>query len=260
MPGRRRVVSESRRFALISDVHGNLVALDRVLDDIKRHEIDCIYCLGDLVGYGPDPSGVIARIRERRVPTVRGNYDDGVGARSGSCGCFYPTEQAQRDGVASYQFTDSALDSEEHEWLSHLPKEIRFQHEDLRVLLVHGSPRKINEYLFEDRDDSLLLRLAEHAQADVVCVGHTHVPYHRSISHHGVDVDYVNAGSVGKPKDGDARSCWVEVTLRQPTGGEATTARVTTLVHRVSYDVEAVREQMLRLGLPESLARSLTLA
>ncbi|MDP2232563.1 MAG: metallophosphoesterase family protein [Actinomycetota bacterium] len=240
-----------RRIALFSDVHGNLPALDAVLGDIDARGVSEIYCLGDLVGYGPDPAGVIARIRERGVPTVRGNYDDGVGSRRGSCGCYYATEQAKADGAVSYAFTDAALSDDDHDWLAALPDELRFEHEGMRVLLAHGSPRKINEYLLPDRTDEQLVRLAHAAGADVVCVGHVHVAYHRAIlDADGRAVHYVSSGSVGKPKDGDPRACWVELVL-----GEGTD--VAAGVHRVAYDVEAVARAMVDAGLPAAFAEAL---
>ena len=111
-----------RRFALISDIHGNLPALDAALADIGSRSLTTVaYCLGDLVGYGPDPAGVIERIRSLGIPTIRGNYDDGIGNRRGGCGCYYVTDQAKQDGAASYTFTDAALSAEDHGWLAALP-------------------------------------------------------------------------------------------------------------------------------------------
>jgi predicted phosphodiesterase len=260
-----------QRLALFSDVHGNLPALDAVLSDIAHEEVGPTYCLGDLVGYGPDPAGVIERIRSLGIPTVRGNYDDGVGSRRGECGCYYATEQAKVDGAASYAFTDVALDAADHDWLAGLPDDIRLEFDGLRGLLAHGSPRKINEYLLPDRSDEQLARLATQADADVVCVGHVHVPYHRAMS--GVDgrrLHYVSSGSVGKPKDGDPRAAWVEVVLgakgevsaaasadpAQGPGGEGA-AWVGAIVHRVPYDIESVASAMIAAGLPASLAQAL---
>lgn len=241
--------------ALISDIHGNLTALDAVLADIAATGAEATYCFGDLVGYGPDPAGVIDRVRELGIPTVRGNYDDGVGNRRGECGCYYATEQARADGAASYAFTDAALDDARAAWLAALPGEIRIELDDLRVLLVHGSPRKINEYLGTDRDDAFLARLAVGADADVICVGHTHVPYDRTVAvPGGAPVRFVNAGSVGKPKDGDPRACWTELAFG-PAPGELAVA-----VHRVAYDVATVQAAMLDAGLPETLAAALASA
>ena len=157
-----------RRIALFSDVHGNLPALDAVLGDIAATGIAERYCLGDLVGYGPDPGGVVERVRTAGIPTVRGNYDDGVGNRRGSCGCYYATAEARANGDISYAFTDSALDDADHAWLAALPDELRLEHEGARILLAHGSPRMINEYLLPDRTDDFLARLAGCAGQDLL--------------------------------------------------------------------------------------------
>ena len=259
-----------RRIGLFSDVHGNLPALDAALEDMSVAGIRERYCLGDLVGYGPDPEGVIDRIRALGIPTVQGNYDDGVGSRRGECGCYYATEQARRDGAVSYVFTSDALDDEHAAWLAGLPQAIRFQDRGVRVLLAHGSPRKVNEYLLPDRTDEQLARLAVAASADVVCVGHVHVPYHRTMAGPAGTIHYVSSGSVGKPKDGDARACWVElfigpaddVLASTPAHAAATSAGDTETwvaleIHRTAYDVDAVERAMLRAGLPATLAAAL---
>ena len=201
-----------RRIALYSDIHANLPALDAVLAGIEASGIEERYCLGDLVGYGPDPSGVIARVRATGDAVIRGNYDDGVGKRAGSCGCYYPTEEDKRVGAESYERTDAALDGAEHEYLAGLRDDIRLGADEARVLLCHGSPRRINEYLMPDRPDDNLAKLADIGGADVVCVGHVHLPYHRVLTaDDGRAVHYVSDGSVGKPKDGDLRACWAEL-------------------------------------------------
>lgn len=263
-----------RRIGLFSDVHANLIALDAVLDDVAASSIQEVYCLGDLVGYGPDPSGVVERIRTLGIPTIRGNYDEGIGTRRGECGCYYATEQAKADGAASYAFTDKALDDADHEWLATLPTEIRLEHESARILLAHGSPRKINEYLLLDRADAQLARLADQASVDVVCIGHIHIPYHRMLTaNDGRAVHYVSSGSAGKPKDGDPRAGWVELVLGTKAevnaacpddhaagpvgvpGGERVWLGAN--VHRVPYDVERVAQAVVAAGLPPTLAGAL---
>ncbi|MGB4581999.1 MAG: metallophosphoesterase family protein [Coriobacteriia bacterium] len=201
-----------RRIALYSDIHANLPALEAVLAEIGASGIEERYCLGDLVGYGPDPSGVIARVRGTGDPVIRGNYDDGVGKRAGSCGCYYPTPADKAAGAESYTRTDAALDGAEHEYLAALRDDIRLGADGARVLLCHGSPRRINEYLMPDRPDDNLAKLADIGEADVVCFGHIHIPYHRVVTAvDGRAVHYVSDGSVGKPKDGDSRACWAEL-------------------------------------------------
>jgi predicted phosphodiesterase len=201
-----------RRIALYSDIHGNAPALEAVLGDIAASGIGERYCLGDLVGYGPDPSAVIATVRGTGDPVVKGNYDDGIGRRAGSCGCYYPTPEDKLIGAESYARTDAALDEAEHEYLTTLLPEVRLEEAGARVLLCHGSPRRINEYLMPDRPDDNLAKLADLGRADVVCAGHIHIPYHRVLTApDGRAVHYVSDGSVGKPKDGDPRACWAEL-------------------------------------------------
>ncbi len=264
-----------RTVALFSDIHSNSVALEAVLRDIDAAGVEERYCLGDLVGYGPDPAGVIERIRSSEIPTIRGNYDQGVGDRSGSCGCYYPTVQAKSDGAASYEFTERSVSDADAAWLTQLPERIRFDEAGVRVLLTHGSPRRINEYLMPDRGEEQLARLASQAETDVVCCGHVHIPYHRSFfadadGSAGSVVHYVNSGSVGKPKDGDPRACWGELVIGSaeevraaaPADEQAAPAGITNSwvglrVHRVPYDVEAVAEAIIAAGLPATLAEAL---
>ena len=264
-----------RRIALYSDIHGNRVALDTVLKHMDEVAAGERYCLGDLVGYGPDPAGVIERVRSAGHGVIRGNYDQGVGDRSGACGCYYATEQAESDGAASYAFTEQAVEEADARWLSSLPTEIRLDVAGVRVLLTHGSPRRINESLMPDRGEVQLARLAAEAGADVVCCGHVHIPYHRSFRARADDpespiVHYVNSGSVGKPKDGDSRACWVELLIgteeevRRAAPEDAHAAPAGTghtwvgvIVRRVPYDVESVAEAVVAAGLPPTLAEAL---
>ena len=229
--------------AFFSDVHGNASALAAVLADFRARRIERIYCLGDLVGYGPSPNEVIALIRAARIPTVAGNYDDGVGFERGGCGCYYADDEARRIGDASYAFTVAGVSAANQAWLRALPRELRFEAGRRRFHLVHGSPRRINEYLAEERDPRTYERLASFEDADVLVFGHTHVPWHRR---HG-NVLFVNAGSAGRPKDGDPRAGYT--LLHLPTDGDP---EVTVV--RVPYDVETTVAGVLAAGLPPALA------
>ena len=190
--------------------------------------------------------------------------------------------QARSDGARSYDFTDSMLDEDSAAWLRSRELQIPLAEGGARILLVHGSPRKINEYLLLDRGEKQLTRLAEEAHADAVCHGHIHIPYHRSFpavadESRGVEgaddagtIHYVSCGSVGKPKDGDPRACWVELVLggedevRSAALGDAATAALGTtdvwlgvIQHRVEYDIDAVVAAMSERGLPSTLAEAL---
>ncbi|MEO1166257.1 MAG: metallophosphoesterase family protein, partial [Chloroflexota bacterium] len=216
------------RITIFSDIHGNLPALTAVFADMKERGLDNNwYCLGDLVGYGTSPNEIIDKVRERDIPTIMGNYDDGVGRSSDDCGCAYSTDTARRNGELSIAWTNKVVNDERKAYLRGLHKEIPVQLGDLKILLVHGSPRKINEYLYEDRGDKSLERVLDGTDADVLVCGHTHLPYHKVLPS-GRQI--VNAGSVGKPKDNNPDACYITLTAE---GDQLSVDFI-----RVPYDVE----------------------
>lgn len=252
------------KIALFSDIHANLPALEACLADMERHRPDAVYCLGDLVGYNIWPNEVIREIRRRRIPTIAGNYDYGIGRAIDDCGCAYKTEDERANGAVSISFTNQIIQPEERRYLRALPAHIRleFQLNDdkLNLLLVHGSPRKINEYLFEDREEKSLLRILESADADILCFGHTHKPYHR-ILNSGTDAaphfrHAVNIGSVGKPKDGDPRGAYVLLTLDEHSAVLEKNS-ITVEFVRFEYDVEKAAKAVEESPLPDAYARAL---
>ena len=230
--------------AILSDIHGNLPALEAVLDDVKRRRPDRVYCLGDLVGYGAFPNEVVARILGEAIPTIMGNYDDGVGFDRDDCGCAYRDPGEQERGQRSLMWTRARTTPEHKQFLQALHPNLRFTVDGQRVLLVHGSPRKMNEYLFEDRPLSSFERLAASSGADVIVFGHTHKPYVKRVN----DVWFVNAGSVGKPKDGDWRACYALLTLDRQDPVEFV---------RVEYDVHRITQAIRATDLPEEFAADL---
>jgi predicted phosphodiesterase len=143
-----------KKLTLIADIHGNHLALQAVLDDTKRRGVDAVYCLGDLVGYTPFPNEVIAIIRREGIPTVQGNYDDGIGFDRLVCGCDFPNEEARLAGKQSLGWTKKHTTEDNKAFLRGLPKEIRVEMEGQRMLLVHGSPRALNEDIQEDTKGS----------------------------------------------------------------------------------------------------------
>lgn len=235
------------RIAVFGDVHGNRAGTAATLAAIDAVAPDAVYCLGDLVGYGAFPNETIALIRERGIPTIMGNYDDGVGFDRDDCGCAYRDRDEEARGQQSLSWSRAATSPENKSFLQTLAPEIRFEAVGVRVRLVHGSPRRMNEYLFEDRDPGSLARIARGADCDVLVFGHTHKPWVREIE----GVLFVNAGSAGKPKDGDPRAAWalIEVTADRPP---------TVEIRRVPYDVTAMAAAIRAADrLPDHFARDL---
>lgn len=249
------------KIALFSDIHANLPALEACLADIDAQQPDAIYCLGDMVGYNIWPNEVINIIRKRGIPTIAGNYDFGIGRSSDECGCAYKTDEDKEMGKVSISFTNSIVNDTERQYLRTLPAHIRVEfqlNEDkVNLLLVHGSPRKINEYLFEDRDEKSMLRIMQQADADIMCFGHTHKPYHRVIEdsngEHTVYRHAINIGSVGKPKDGDPRGCYALLTVNEDSC-VLTKESISVDFMRFLYDVELAAEAVENSPLPDKYA------
>lgn len=175
-----------------------------------------------------------------------GNYDQGVGNSSDDCGCAYRDPVAKALGERSIAWSNAHTTDENKAFLRSLPREILVQLDDDGVMLVHGSPRRINEYLFEDRPDSSLERLLDMVDRDVMVYGHTHIPYHRVLPS-GRHV--VNAGSVGKPKDGDPRACYA---ILEADGDDFAVEFV-----RVAYDVERAAQAIEATDMPDEYATML---
>src|SRR5690554_5711614 len=252
------------RIALFSDIHANLPALEAFFKDVETRNTDAVYCLGDLVGYNIWPNEVIDEIRRRGIPTIAGNYDWGIGRSSDDCGYAYKTDDEKAMGKVSISYTNEVIKDEQRAYLRTLPAHIRLEYqlnEDKRnILLVHGSPRKVNEYLFEDREEKSMLRIMEQADADIMCFGHTHKPYHR-ILNSGVDGQNhfrhaINIGSVGKPKDSDVRGGYVMLSINENSSVlDKDSIKVEFI--RFEYDIEKAAKAVEDSPLPNEYAENL---
>lgn len=242
------------RYALLSDVHANLPALEAVLADVaSRPGVDAVYHLGDLVGYAPWPNETVALLRERGISGIAGNYDSTVGTDYRHCGCKYEDPRQEELSHLSYDWTRRHATPEVKAYLAGLPFRIDLRPAGghapgPRVVLVHGTPTLNTLYWTEDRDDAFCLKMAEHAglrAGDVICFGHTHKPWHREVE----GIHFVNTGSVGRPKDGDPRGGYV--LLEVDDAG----ARVKFV--RVAYDLDRAARAILESNLPDDFAEYL---
>lgn len=250
------------KIALFSDIHANLPALEAVLQDIDQKNPDSIYCLGDLVGYNVWPNEVVREIRKRKIPTIAGNYDFGIGRNINECGCAYKTEEDKAMGTISISFTNQIMEEGERQYLRTLPAHIRVEFqlndEKITLLLVHGSPRKINEYLFEDREEKSLLRIMKDAGADIMAFGHTHKPYHRVLVSENDEKLFhaINIGSVGKPKDGNVDACYVMLEIKEGQS-DSKVDDISVDFIRVKYDVDRAAKAVEESPLPNQYAAML---
>jgi putative phosphoesterase len=239
------------RYALLSDIHANLPALDAVLADIdRRANVDSIYHLGDLTGYAPWPNEVVALLRERAIPGIAGNYDSTVATDYKHCGCRADTPHEEELSHLSFEWTRSHVTPETKRYLASLPFRV-----DIRpfgghvsgptITLVHGNQTLNTVYVTEDRPDTFLEKMARDLGAraeDVICFGHTHKPWQRVVG----EIQFVNTGSVGRPKDGDWRACYALLSM------EASGTRVEFV--RVAYDVDEATRAIRESELPDEFA------
>jgi predicted phosphodiesterase len=242
------------RYALISDIHANLPALDAVLADIDtRGDTDAIYHLGDLVGYAPWPNEVVTRLHERTIPGVAGNYDSTVATDYKHCGCRYEDPRQEELSHVSYAWTREHVSPETKHFLDALPFRI-----DIRPLgghltgptihLLHGNQVLNTVYVTDDRSDEFLAKMGRGVGAtknDIVAFGHTHKPWRREVD----GVSYVNTGSVGRPKDGDPRAGYVLI--------DVTATGTNIEFRRVEYDVERAAAAIVESTLPNEFAEYL---
>ena len=242
------------RYALISDIHANLPALEAVLADVAtRGDVDVTYHLGDLVGYAPWPNETVALLRERGIAGVAGNYDSTTATDYRHCGCRYEDPRQEELSHISYDWTRRHCSAETKRLLGALPFRI-----DVRprgghlagptLILVHGTPTLNTLYWTEDRPDSFCLKMAQAAGAragDVIAFGHTHRPWHREVE----GIHFVNTGSVGRPKDGDWRAGYVLLDI----GDRDTRVEFA----RVEYDVERAARAIIASELPNEFANYL---
>ncbi len=240
--------ADPKAVAVITDIHGNLPALQAALARIEELGIEQVYCGGDLVGYGPHPNDVCGLIAERRIPTIYGNYDYAIARDEEDCGCAYVTPHDRELGQLSVDWTLAHTSQDSKAFMRGLPFDLRFAVADVDVHLVHGSPRKVNEYLFEDKPARLYERLAAAERDPVLVFGHTHKPW----VHEYGGVLFVNCGSVGKPKDGDPRGAFAVL--------RAAADSVDVSIERVDYDAEAVAAEVREAGLPGEFADKLMVA
>lgn len=239
--------------ALIADVHGNLPALEAVLEDIQRRGVDAAYHLGDLVGYAPWPDEVVARLAEAGIAGVAGNYDSTVATGADHCGCRAESPEQEALAHQSYAWTLARVTLETKARLRALPFRIDLRpggghHSGPTLHLFHGAPTLNTLYWDESRPDDFARKMAAKLGAiegDAMVFGHTHVPWQREVD----GMLFANAGSVGRPKDGDPRASWAIASW------DGSAIQIEPV--RTDYDVERAARAILVSELPDTFADDL---
>ncbi|MGF7079107.1 metallophosphoesterase family protein [Mucilaginibacter sp. UYCu711] len=216
------------KIALFSDVHANLPAFEAFLADVDKNKPDAIYCPGDLIGYNIWPNEVIAKVRKRGIAMLAGNHD------------------LKTKGYAYELVTD-----DNRVYLNTLPAHIRLEfqlnNDHLNLVLADGITRSINEYVLEELDGNYVLEMMHEAKADILCIGNSHKLYHRII---GDNKHVINAGSVGKPKDGNLQGSYALLTINECGSPNVE-------FKRFDYDLDKAIQAIINSPLPDDLADKL---
>ena len=248
---RPQTTNKTLKLALISDIHANLAALEAVLHHLDQQAPDAIYCLGDLVGYGPQPNEVIDIIRARNIPCVEGNHDAGVSGRM-------PLDHFREPNRSVIDWTRKNLTPENLAFLKSLPLTLSpelhssgIPHLASRILLVHASPIEPQKWHY--LNSAVKCRqVLEAVSADIVCVGHTHIPgiVANELGVFGMEKGYryvVNPGAVGQSRDEDPRAAYAILDLDA----------FTCTFHRLSYPVSETLDAYRALGMDTATGKRL---
>lgn len=230
------------KIAVLGDIHGNIEAIKAVYQATLSAKAEKIYHLGDLGGYSPFVNEVVEFIAGHGIEGVQGNYDETVANDREHCGCKYEDPVQEEMANKSFLWTKAHAASETKNFLRGLPFSLSLTVEGKKVLLFHATPKKNNIYWHEDRPDKFFREMAAKTDADVLIYGHTHKPYLRNFE----GKLFINAGSVGKPKDGDPRACVALLEISE--------AGVNVEFMRVPYDIEKTAADIVASGLPPYFA------
>jgi predicted phosphodiesterase len=227
------------RYAVFGGVYNNYLALEATLDDAARRGCQGSYCLGDLGGFGPHPDRVFPILQARGVVVMQGNYDHSIGHQLPDCGCGYTDPRDNHYARISYDYTLKKTSPAWRPYLRDLPPSLRATWGGRRVLMAHGSPRKVNEFLWESNSpDTFLLRLLDQHQADVLLVTHTGIPWLRRLGERLV----VNVGAIGRPANDGRTEVWYAVLT---VDGSELTAELVP----VAYDHRRLAGEMREEGI-----------
>lgn len=233
------------KIALFSDIHANLPAFEAFFKDLDSRKADAIYCLGDLVGYNVWPNEIINEIRKRGIATLAGNHDLKVKA--------LPQIRKEELATSGKDYAYHIIERENRAYLQNLPSHIKLEFKlngkEFNILMVHGSPRSVDEYVLENTDSVYVEELMNESGANILCVGHSHKPYHRIIRR---DKQVINIGSVGKPKDGNPKGCYVMLTLN-----DSALDLIRVEFIRFDYDIERAAKGIEDSPLPDEFGERL---
>ena len=237
-----------RRVAFLGGIYSNHLALAEALRLARERRADAVFALGDFGAFGPHPDRTVEILREARLPAIQGNYEESLASGADDCHCGYTDPRDNAFAQVSYDYTRRRTSREHTDWMGTLPGHIRLTVAGRRLLLCHGSPRKINEFLWETTTPApFIRRLLSEADADVVVCTHTGLHWSRFVEPgRGV----VNVGALGRPANDGRTEVWM--TLVEDRGGELAVEHIP-----VPYDHQRLAREMREERLPEEFVETI---
>jgi len=243
----QELLREHRRIAVFGGVYNNHLALRETLADARRRDAEAVFCLGDLGGFGPHPDRVYPLLRETGIHVMQGNYDESLASGREDCGCGYTDPRDNHYARISYEYTYRGTGAANKAWLRGLPRGFLARLGRYRIRMCHGSPRLINEFLWETTTpDGLLRRFLDDAGADLLLCTHTGIKWHRSLPDGRLAV---NVGAIGRPENDGSTAVWYALLTAD--------SDLNVEFVPVHYDHEALAREMEREGLPSEFAETI---
>jgi diadenosine tetraphosphatase ApaH/serine/threonine PP2A family protein phosphatase len=229
------------RIACFGGIYSNYLALAAAIADARCRGVDAMYCLGDLGAFGPHPDRVFPLLHEHGVACMQGNYDNSIGQELDNCQCGYTDPRDNYFARVSYDYALEHTSAENRRWLRGLPGEIRLELGGRRVLMCHGSPRRMNEFLWESTTPTHFLDwIAGQYQADVILATHTGIKWQRELPG---GRRFVNVGVLGRPENDGQANVWYTLL-------EEADDTVNIELVPVAYDHDRLAREMAEENLP----------
>ena len=239
-------MAKPTRIAVFGGIYSNAFALEAAIRDAHRRQAQACYCLGDLGAFGPHPDRVFPLLREHGVLCIQGNYDNSIGNDLADCQCGYTDPRDNHFARISYEYTFKKTSPANRLWMKELPQQRRLQLGRYRVLMCHGSPRKMNEFLWESTTPTHFLEhLCAAHKADVILATHTGIKWHRRLN---ADRHFVNVGVLGRPENDGRTVVWYALLEARP--------ELAVEFIAVEYDHERLAHEMRQECLPEEFVQT----
>ncbi len=241
---------ESYTIAVFGGCYNNYLALQATVDDAHRRGAQAIYCLGDMGGFGPEPDRVFPILWEHEVICMQGNYDHSIGNRLADCACGYTDPRDNYYAQISYDYTLAKTADRYKDWLRELPPRIQLICANTRILMAHGSPRRMNEFLWESTTpDPFVEKLLGDYEADILLCTHTGMQWQRTLPD---GRRFVNVGAIGRPPNDGQTTVWYTLLTINPAESQ-----VQCELLPVTYDYELLAYEMRQEHLPEEFVETI---